>query len=612
MLTIAERYLDRGTLMETDMTVTAMKDDIRALNEAGFNLPLTGTKAQLRSNINDALLSWHTEETKNRSSNGFADCVKHFVTYGAHRAPGHASIHGVNAKIVIGHSREWAESKDLVMRDILGNYPEHADERTGRLKTSVGISHALVKATDAKAEGTTEAGISMAAAFGGMKIETDKETAGMLSRVIDDMVDDITGKTRNDDGLFTAQIVDRLVEEIQERAPEGYTIGAIFEGISFDSFILYDFTIAPKSVDDARFPPSGMFRVEWQTPRNVPKDKRKYLDSNPPPQAFMNKTIGYYLKHTHRWFGQVTEFRAWVLQGFNLLPLATPFTTVAKQVNGFNGEETKYVPFSEHGIPRDKGIAAVMNLEVLDFGACKKMICEAVRKSPFLHTVGWKAFVPGSPTDVARNTERSKAKKAEQAWYSGGKKGRKPRGPSQHVALTPDNVKDLKKMETIKVWVDLVALQGDSASLMNMIATEERQVEAGSGIMPNIVKILKFAKQGRTLSADETKFVECLQTLREHSTSKPWGWVNGVRGVSSGVDDTNLPAWAKTNPKGRKTTKGRGTLNFAGEYGHNHGCLQLEMTTFAGAPCIGMYIEDLTPEAISNREKFGHRRHRSQ
>ena len=608
---IAERYLEGGALKETDMTVKEMKADIRVLNDSGVlaePLPLTGTKGQLRSNIDTALMSWHTEETKNRSSKGFADCVQHFVNFGAHREPGTANLYGVNAKITIGHSKVWSKAIGPVMEAIARAEPDYADD-TGKINRSVSFSHAVVHATDAKKEGTTTAGMSMAAAFAGIDISGDP---GILNRMADNMIDEDTGKTRNDDGLFTAQLVDRLVDEIQERAPEGFTIGAITEGLTFDSFILYDFTVAPKSVDDARLPPSGMFKLEWNTKRVPRGEERKYLTANPPAQAFLNQTFGYYQKNTHRWFADVCEFRAWVLSGFNLLPLATPYDTVARQVNGFKGKETKFVPYSKHGLPRNKGTAAIMLLEELDFNYCRKQIAGIVGQSPFDHKVEWKAFIPESPTDVARSTERRKAKKLEREWFKGGKKGRRPRGPSALVTLTPDNVRDLKKLEIIKVWVDLCAMQGDSASMMNMIASEERQVEAGSGIMPNIVRMLQFQKQGRTLSADETSFIENLQTLREHSLSKPWAWVYGVRGTSSGVtDDTNLPAWAKTNSKSRKT-KGNGKLNFAGKYGHNHGCLQLEMTTFAGEPCIGMYVEDLTAEAISNREKFGHQRHRSQ
>lgn len=610
MLNIAERYLEGGTLKETDMTVKAMKEDIRVLNDSGVlttPLPLTGTKGQLRSNIDTALMSWHTEETKNRSSTGFAECVNYYTQTAAHRAPGTANLYGVNAKIVIGHTSTWSKAMAPVMEAIALAEPEYADE-TGKIRRSVGFSHAVVHATDAKKEGTTEASLRMQLAnLGAVTGDPD-----IIARLTDQMIDEDTGKTRNDDGLFTAQLVDRLVNEIQERAPEGITIGALTEGLTFDSFILYDYSVAPKSVDDARFPPSGMFKLEWNTKR-VPKgEERRFLVDNPPAQAFLNQTFGYYQKNTHRWFADVCAFRAWVLSGFNLLPLATPYDTVARQVKGFNGMETKYVPYAKHGLPRNKGIAAVMLLEELDFNYCRKQIAGMVGQSIFDHTVEWKAFVPGSPTDVARNDERRKAKKLEESWFKGGKKGRRPRGPPNLVTLTPDNVKDLKKLEIIKVWVDLCAMQGDSASMMNMLSSEERQVETGSGIMPNIVRMLKFVRQGKTLSADETSFIKNLQTLRDHSLSKPWAWVDGVRGTSSGVtDDTNLPAWAKTNPKSRHKTKGKGKLNFAGKYGHNHGCLQLEMTTFAGEPCIGMYVEDLTAEAISNREKFGHQRHRS-
>jgi len=609
MLDIAQRYLEGGTLKETDMTVKAMKEDIRVLNDSGVlttPLPLTGTKGQLRSNINEALMSWHTEETKNRSSTGFAECVNYYTQTAAHRAPGTANLYGVNAKIIIGHTSTWSKAIAPVMEAIAQAKPEYADE-TGKISRSVGFSHAVVQATDAKKEGTTEAGLTMHAAWHGVDISGDTE---IINRVAD-MFDEDAGKTRNDDGLFTAQIVDRLVKEIQERAPEGYTIGAITEGLTFDSFILYDYSVAPKSVDDARFPPSGMFKLEWNTKRVPRGEERRYLADNPPAQAFLNQTFGYYQKNTHRWFADVCAFRIWVLSGFNLLPLATPYDTVARQVKGFKGKETKYVPYSQHGITRNKGIAAVMMLEELDFNFCRKQIASMVGQSIFDHTVEWHSFIPGSPTDIARNADRNRAKKLEESWFKGGKKGKRPRGPPNLVPLTPDNVKDLKKLEIIKVWVDLCAMQGDSASMMNMIASEERQVEAGSGIMPNIVRMLKFVRQGRTLSADETSFIENLQTLREHSLSKPWAWVDGVRGTSSGVtDDTNLPAWARTNSNRRKT-KGKGKLNFAGKYGHNHGCLQLEMTTFAGEPCIGMYVEDLTPEAISNREKFGHKKHRT-
>lgn len=592
--------------MTQDITVAQHKDNARSLNKSlGLKIPLSGTKTDLTRNITERVKVWSTEKKNNRSTEGMTAAVTQFIKTDAARTPGTFRINGVKAKAVL-----FGKPYQLAKRSIMAEMDDSlVQERNGKLqpKNHVGLSHAIIAATAAKAKGTTAEGAQMAAMLASSNISASPE----LRRQLAESARASTGETPDGDGLFTAQSVERLVSSLNDEAPDGFTIKALYEGITFDEFILYDITVSPTTVESARFPPSGMFKVEL-TQKRGRGEERVYLESNPPAFALLDKTVGHYMQNTHRWFGEVLAFRASALYRFGLLDFATPYDTVKRMLKGFNGEmEANYSDRSAHGIPRNDGIAKVLSTDKVDLDLLVTLIADRVKTSKFVHKVEYKAFIRSSKTDKGRQKQRHEAKQAEKAWLKGGKKGKRPRGPSTWVALTADNISDLKAHEIIKVFTETFAEQGRAASMMNILAAEERQVEADSGITPNIVKILKSADEGRHLSAEEKSFVDNLLLLQEQALFRPWGWKGKVRGTRSGTKD--MPSWEQAGNK-RKANHNRkerrpqsGGVGFAGSYGYNHGCVQIEVRNFAGANTITFYLAELSETAISNREKYGHK-----
>lgn len=600
MQNMLKEYLDRGTEMTQDRTVAQIKADIRELNAAlDLDIPLTGRKEDLVRNLVMRVQSWNTEKTKNRSNEGFSNAVSLFIEREGAREPGHFNIRGVKAKIEL-FGKDHAKAKALAMCSA----DESMQNDKGQLDRRIGVSHAIIRATDARAAGTTTAATNMVHAH----ITGSPE---LLRKLADGEANDsVTRKTADDhkDGLFTAQLVDGLVEELNEIAPEGYTIGAYYEGLSFTEFVLYDFTTAPKSVDSARHAPSGMFKMEQDLRREG--KERLHLDSNPPASALLDKTWGYYHNQTHRWFAEVLAFRVSVLSRFGLIPLATAYNTLQRVVkDSFSGEDkTIFAPWNEHGMNRNCAVDQYLHLQTVDFEKLRESITEFISQSPLEHKVHYTYFIKGSRTDDKRQTKRKQARQAEKKWSDGGKKGRRPKQPSQQVTLTPDNIKDLKKLQVITVFKDTVAGQGRASSIMNMLANEERQVEANSGILPNITKSLQ-ADSSKATSADQQGFVADLHRLREQSVSHPFGWVHGVQGVSAGIDFDDIPAYIAQKKSGKRTRKAQtppGTAGMMGKFGHNHGCVQVEVTDFLGAQTITMYCQALDETAISNRDKYVH------
>ena len=596
--------------MTQDITVAQHKDNARNLNKRlGLKIPLTGTKADLTRNITERVKVWNTETKNNRSTEGITAAVKQFIETNAARTPGTFQINGVKARIVL-FGKPYNIAKSSVMLHMDETQPSLMQEKNGKLypQYNVGVSHAIIRATNAKAKGTTTEGAEMAS----LLLSANTTMSLDLRRQLMDQALNTPGETSTD-GLFTAESVRCLVEELNEEAPDGFTIAALSEGITFDEFILYDYTVSPKTVDSAKFAPSGMFKVEMTQKRGRGKD-RVYLEANPPAFALLDKTAGHYMTQTHRWFGEVLAFRANALSRFGLIDLATPFKTEQRMLKGFTGKmEANYSPRSEHGIPRDDGIAKILSMSKVDLDQLLVTIADWVQESKFVYKVHFSAFIRGSKTDTERQKQRQKSQKDEKAWFKDGKKGRKPRRFPNFVAITANNIGDLKASEIIKVFTETFAEQGRAASMMNILAAEERQVEPNSGITPNIVKILELAERVVHLSAEDKSFVDNLNLLQEQALFRPWGWKGKVHGTRSG--NKELPTWATqgghNKRKAEHNRKERepkgGGLGFAGQFGYNHGCVQIEVTNFAGANTITFYLSDLSETAISNREKYGHK-----
>ncbi len=566
-------------------TVAQLKDGIRELNQVnGINIPKGGNKPDLIRNMVNAVEHWHTEMKKNESTQGLAAATRQYLDKDIARTPGTFLLvegkKAIKAEIIL-FGKQHAKAKGPIFDEMPDELVKTTEK--GKIpKQDVNVSHAIIRATDAKAKGTTPAGSEMATNLLLSGMQLDATTRALLADA---------ATAQPDAGLFTQELVEGLVEGLNDSAPQGYSFGFMAQGDTFDEFVLYDITTPPGLGDGIRRPPYGVFQLEQSL-----KTKQTRLVANPPAQYLLDRTYGNYgtSQFTHQWFSDVLEFKSKVLNRFGLLPFAIPYETVRREVeDSFSGKmETTYSGSIEHGLPRDTGIAPILHLEVLDFEVCRLMIADHLEKSPFVHTAtnGFRDLVRNSKTDNARNKAFRKNKAELDAWFKGGKKGRRPRRLPQTVVLEPEMLGDLQKIRLIEEFVNGPAQQGRAASIMNMLAAEERQVEADSGLIPNFVRVLRHHSQGKALSEGEQRTVDCLLELQKQSLFRPWGWANGVKGTSAGIDK---------RPRG-------GDGNFAGKFGHNHGCIQVTVEHFLGAATIALTTVPLSERAIANRNKYAH------
>ena len=162
------------------------------------------------------------------------------------------------------------------------------------------------------------------------------------------------------------------------------------------------------------------------------------------------------------------------------------------------------------------------------------------------------------------------------------------RRPTNRVTLSPDNVKDLKRdIILINLFLEVVANQASTSSIMNMLAAEERQA-GDPGVLPNVCYMLRSAKED--MSAADSATVKALHRLQEISVFRPFGWKDGVVGKSDDIRSTN-----------QKPTK------MDGRFGRNECHLRPVVTMIGSKPTIGLEAVPYSEDALETRIKHSNR-----
>ena len=479
---------------------------------------------------------------------------------GRMQAPGEFFLEETRCEAIL-FGKEHAKAKKLVFANLLNN---ERTEKTGQEgfvpNKETWVSHVIVQSTETKGQTTAE-GTNMVAAnllsgsftMGNIDIN-DPKVRNLMSSLLED-----DGKTVIASGLISRIAADSLVLDLQSIAPEGTRVGYIpdHDGDEFSSMVVYDVT--------KQYTP-GMFKVGRGIPRKT--------NRNPTAQELLEVNLGKYQNQADSQHAVNMVYRVNALSRFNLIRLATPYQEDILPKTG----NLKKLGFTKHGISRTEKNLRTLNL--------------ALNKSENDRFFDWTTagklleFFIGAQTAMGYDKEVHKSifvrdSKADKACD-------KRRGTK--ILLAKD-IADIKKGPALaELYFDIVLNQGKAASIMNILASENRMANFNhqpTGVLSNIGYLLKTSKDANTTDKSS---VSALQRIKNTGLFRPFGLENGVIGKSSG-------------------TKGEQKFNLAGRTGKNRSQLTLAMVPIGGKTVIGLKAVPLSEGAFKHRTEQTNKRY---
>lgn len=573
----------------TERTVKDLKDEIRDINakDPEAKLPVTGTKAVLAQSIQIYHMTKYADAERNRATTGLKDAVKQFEKEDRKSPLGTTRVGSAKCK-VITFGKDHAETKQAVFNALDDDKIQDTKATRRRPKGSIGVTHAIIRATEVKGESDASGNAMLTSVLASSIIDPDlaRLSLGALRPTSESI----------DNGLFKASDVDALVKDLQSRMPEGWvTVDYISnDEKEFKEFILYDVTEAPEK--GPRYPPSGIFKVEVSLRKEKAQKGRRarqvHLVENPTSYMMLEASFGRYLNTQKDGMpgparlAEQLAYRVTVLSRFNLIPFATPYNQEVREVKGFSGKESRNITLFDHGINRHDGIMDILfcrnGNEHFSFDTAIKVIQACLRDSPIEFKCHQSNLLPYSESLKAIRAAQFEYRAASKAVKSD-KKAKRMRRPSNKLTLTPDNVSDLKRdIFLINLFLEVVANQAPTTSIMNMLAQEERQ--AGAGVLPNVCYMLRSAK--KDMNAADSATVKALLRLQNIAVFRPFGWVFGIVGKSDKVKSTNQ----KPTP-------------MDGRYGSNECHLRPVVSMIGNKPTIGLEAVPYSEGALATRIK---------
>ena len=506
--TMTEEEMMAFTKADLSTTAKAWKQ-----NDASCNIAVSNTKPVLVKDMKLYAVKKENDEKKNDAPKLLLESVtQHLRTSGD--ADGTFVI-GADPMTGLGGTRVQAKmyGKDFYTAKRLHIFPSLNEEKTektenGKLAAKIldnlgeyALSHAVIEATHVSGANTSS-GNQMRSAFANLhsgQIEIKSGANRLLSMLGG-------SETNSESGLIRGTDVDAFVRDLQSRMPANYlkigwcAIDAADDD-EFASVIIYDVTEKGTS---------GMFKTE----------RRNFgTPWNPVPDELCNMS---YIRHMHGRNGTETDvhaFRTVALMAMNLIPFATRKSSMNEAI----------MPYLRLATLPDGRLLQSMNWE--DLISVIEMCLEANHAQT---TVIKGKTIPVGRIFEARRSDFVPGSKSEKAAAATRTKGGRP---LNKIDLKPENIKDLKKGAVLlEKFFDIACGQGRTASIMNMLANENRVGTQSDGLA-NIGWLLR--QKGQASRKDSTA-MKALEQLQEDSVFWPFRHEHGVQSGGRAKRVTNM------------------------------------------------------------------------
>ena len=502
--------------------------------DSSCTIAVSNTKPVLIKDMKTYAVKKENDEKQNDANDCFLKVVREHNNTG--EPEGKTTIGNTDVEIKL-YGRDVATAKSSVYAVMDKDTTEKTD-RGLQPKRDIWISHAKIDASNITGADTVD-GNSMRNL--GQNLLAGKITVGQGAGLLHGVLMSGDSQSNSDSGLIKRTDMDRLVEDLQSIMPDGYLkIGYIPSDESAEEFasaIIYDVT--------KRGTP-GMFKTTEKT--------NHFRQSNPTTRELITGSWNNYMFQTASKFADVCAFRVNALSRFNLISFAALRNSMSDDALGL----LRLAPMAEGGMLPAMDWEQMVELISMNLKVNATMVTtHKGKKHPIgnIHEGHISDFVPGSLSH---------------------KEAKKSRGA--RITLKPENAKDLKKGAIlIEKFMEIVCDQGRTASIMNMLANENRVGSQSDGLS-NIGWLLR--QRGNASRRDGSAMV-ALQELGNTSAFWPFGWEHGVKTAGAGF--------------GRSRDRITG---MDGRYSKNENHLRPNLVRIGGKTVIGLESLPLDQKSI--------------